>query len=783
MQGLLSISGLASGLDTDALIKKIMDFESRGVQRVQARVKDQQTILDAYGNFESRLLALKSDFESLTTAATFRAKAATSTDETVLTASASSTAGTGTFTITVDQLAQSHQVASQGFTSPTDVIGTGTFSLTVGKRSRADIAIDQNNNTLQGLVDAINNANAGASASLINTGDASTPYRVLITGTDTGAAERVVVDSTLSGGLAPAFGSVAAVVDGAKSGTSMVSSAGGYTGNTSGTMTYTVRTGGMVGVDNIVIDYTDGAGTSGSFTVAAGYTPGDTVDVFGGVHLAFSAGSLANNDTFSTAVTSSTLQAPADARFTLGSGAAGIQLTSSSNRVTNVVDGLTLDLHKVDANPVTIAVNNDTKQIETDVGQLVTQYNAFVDMMDQLFFVETNPNKVDTTKPQAVGALLGDRAAIDMYSEIQRKITDVTQGVDPIVSSLADIGATVNQKGKIALDTSVLDKVLSDDPERVFRLFGTSGTTTDGNVRFLGASSDTVAYTVTSSYPDGYAIDITQAAEKATLAGTQIAAPTTSTPIVVNSSNSSFKVSLGSSSTSELTVTEGVYESGGALASEMQDKINADGSLGTDQVIVRWVDDGGGNGHMEFQSAAYGSSASVGLDSTVGGSIYSSIGHLTATVAYGKDVHGTINGETATGSGQILKGDKGNSFTDGLQVLVSISAADLATQGSAQGLVRVTKGIASLQRDALDRMTNISTGDIKNRKDAVNAKITSLQDQIKRMNSRLDAERERLLSEFRGMEEAIANLQNQQGLLQQGLAALPSAPTGLGLGQ
>ena len=88
------------------------------------------------------------------------------------------------------------------------------------------------------------------------------------------------------------------------------------------------------------------------------YIPGEEIEVFGGVKLSFSAGTLLAADTFSTDATSSSIQAPLDAKFTLGNslgGATGITLTSSSNTVTDVVEGVTLNLHKVSTSAVTIS--------------------------------------------------------------------------------------------------------------------------------------------------------------------------------------------------------------------------------------------------------------------------------------------------------------------------------------------------------------------------------------------------------------------------------------------
>jgi len=75
--------------------------------------------------------------------------------------------------------------------SATSAIGTGTLTLMVGGAS-SSITIDSSNDTLQGIVSAINNApdNPGVSASIITT---TAGARLVLSGTATGAANAIKV--------------------------------------------------------------------------------------------------------------------------------------------------------------------------------------------------------------------------------------------------------------------------------------------------------------------------------------------------------------------------------------------------------------------------------------------------------------------------------------------------------------------------------------------------------------------------------------------------------------
>jgi flagellar hook-associated protein 2 len=94
-------------------------------------------------------------------------------------------------------------MASSGFadTSST-LIGTGTLTITTGDHDPVTIAIDNTNNSLSGLRDSINSANAGVTASIINDGAPGTPYRLLIKANETGTANSFTLVDGISGGQA-----------------------------------------------------------------------------------------------------------------------------------------------------------------------------------------------------------------------------------------------------------------------------------------------------------------------------------------------------------------------------------------------------------------------------------------------------------------------------------------------------------------------------------------------------------------------------------------------------
>ncbi len=185
--------GLASGIDTESLISQLMAIEKRPLLRLEAKVTAKEKQLSIYSDLRSKLTALNSAVSNLKTVSSFSKISATSSDEDIATISATGEADPGSHTLKVTQLATAAKSVSEGFASDLDEIGTGTFSIAIGDET-VEITIDDTNNTLQGLKEAINSSGADVTASVINDGDASNPYRLVISSDETGTAN----DHTIS---------------------------------------------------------------------------------------------------------------------------------------------------------------------------------------------------------------------------------------------------------------------------------------------------------------------------------------------------------------------------------------------------------------------------------------------------------------------------------------------------------------------------------------------------------------------------------------------------------
>ena len=201
----VQFGGLITGLDTNALISGLVKAEHQSIDildRQKVRYQAQDAVI---ASVISALAQVRSAGQGLSLSTDFQKKTASSSNPSVLTATASSAATSGNIDIVVDSLATAQTLQSMSFTESNAAIGTGTLTITAGSKT-SSIVVDGTNNNLSDLRDAINDANANVSASIINVGASTPDYRLIIKSKNTGAANAVTVSGTLTGGADPFAG-------------------------------------------------------------------------------------------------------------------------------------------------------------------------------------------------------------------------------------------------------------------------------------------------------------------------------------------------------------------------------------------------------------------------------------------------------------------------------------------------------------------------------------------------------------------------------------------------
>lgn len=142
------------------------------------------------------------------------------------------------------------------------------------------------------------------------------------------------------------------------------------------------------------------------------------------------------------------LQAPTDATLRID----GFVVTSPTNSITSAIDGVTLELLAAEVGTgIDVSIALDKDKARTSVAGFVTAYNKLIDTINEV--TKYNP---DTRE---AAPLLGDAVVRGLKDGIRREITGVVG--DAVLPSLASIGITTESNGKLALNTTTLDKVFA----------------------------------------------------------------------------------------------------------------------------------------------------------------------------------------------------------------------------------------------------------------------------------------------------------------------------------
>ncbi|MBL0421446.1 flagellar filament capping protein FliD [Ramlibacter sp. AW1] len=174
----ITSTGVGSGLDVNSIVTSLMALEQRPLALLQQRASSLQTRLSAFGTLQGQAAALGDVAKRLATASNWNPMRLDSSRPEALTATASGAAAAGRYRIEVQQLAQAQSLASAAFAGSDTVVGTGTLTLELGSTvggvftpasgaTAMRIAIGPGQQTLAGVRDAINAADAGVQASIV----------------------------------------------------------------------------------------------------------------------------------------------------------------------------------------------------------------------------------------------------------------------------------------------------------------------------------------------------------------------------------------------------------------------------------------------------------------------------------------------------------------------------------------------------------------------------------------------------------------------------------------
>lgn len=723
----IRFSGLSSGIDVESIVNQLISLERLPIQRLQAQSAKIQARQTIFGQFKSALQAFNSAASSLSIPAAFSLNSASVSDETLIGASVTDAAVPGSYSVNVTQLAKAHKLTSAAQTNTTDALGLAGSFLVNGKK--VDITADD---TLSTIASKVNGLNIGVAANVIN-GGTGQAYLVLGAG-KTGKANEIRV-TDITGGVGQGLG----LITGAKSIRDLSGTVAKSANFTSGSATLSTLTGASVtgnltlGTDVIAYDTStdtlqslaDKINATGNHTATVVTEKVDGVDVFRlNVNSASwpagysDPGNLLGVLGITKNAFANEVTAAQDAKLKVD----GVDLTSGSNTLSNIVGGMTMTLKKEGTS--TIQVNQDNSAIKKKFTDFQKAFNEVVG------FIRSNTSFDSET--YQTGALFGDQSVSQVESTLNTMLFD-NLGTGSL-RTLADVGFSLDDQGKLTLDESKLDSAIANKLPDLKALMVSTGSSVNPEIRYVSGGGKSVA-----SGPGGYAVNITQAATKGSVsAKTAFSAPSTVSETIT------FGGALFAGGSVALQVPIG------STLSSLINQINSDSRL---KDLVTASNDGG---VLKLESKRFGSAGNFSAASDqADNSDNSGIGTDGGLVVAGLNVAGTINGEEATGSGQFLLGKAGNAKTDGLQIQYTGTATGNV------GSIVYNRGVAAMSNYRVNSFTDAVNGLLTSVDKTFTDQIKDIDDRITSLNTLVSLHEDTIRKKFLAMEQAMSLSQSQ----------------------
>jgi flagellar hook-associated protein 2 len=472
--GALSSLGAGSGVLTYDVIDKLKKADTTTmVTPFQTRMKNVENQQKQLSALTTQINLFKSSISDFKDGEIFQKRLANVSGSSV---SADVTPGVAVQKISMDvtQLAQNDIYQSNGFDSETTTINNSGNDQTL-KFSYAgqehDITL-KDGATLSDLRDSINDANIGVTASIIDTGSDTNPYKLIIKGNKTGKDNIIKLD----------YGNIDDLGFNQKVYQSKQYSADTDEVNNSGaTQTFKVSINGTdysmdVADQTQVKDFINNINNGNLKDSNGNSLAGISAEYDNGyikLHLQDIGDISIIDDNLTSAMNDNTndtndnrVQQAQNSIFKYN----GTEVTRDSNKIDDLVVGLTMDLNSTGTS--TIDISQDTDTIKKTMKDFVSGYNSIVSKIQDL-------TKYDPDSKTA-GVFQNESAIRNIPNDLQNALfstflSDTTTKKDrngqeydqKITLSATDFGFSMNRTGFLDFDSSKFDKMLKDKPDKV----------------------------------------------------------------------------------------------------------------------------------------------------------------------------------------------------------------------------------------------------------------------------------------------------------------------------
>ena len=420
----------------------------------------------------------------------------------------------------------------------------------------------------------------------------------------------------------------------------------------------------------------------------------------------------------------------------------GLDVTSTSNTVTDAVEGVSFTLKKITSSPVLISVTKDTAKATAGVNGLITAFNQF----------NTEINNLTAYNPKtASGSVLtGDATLRNLASNVRAALNAAVPNSGGQYSTLAELGITTNViDGSLSLNNTKFAAILESDAPHVAKVLAAFGTPSNANVEFVSATTATEvgSYAVVGSLAGGTSGSWT--------AGAAVTDVTYQGGGGSNAAN--FDVTVDGAETISISVS-GNHDAGGgvldaaSLIGEIQGQLDNLASTSATVTIV--------SGVITITSGSTGTASTVTVSNTASDPDNAGLGVDGTGISTAGDAPTTsytINGAAVTTADGVITGAVGTAV-EGLSLKILGSATgDLGTVSFTQGLVSPL--------EALIEGLLADDGLVDARLDGLQSSIADITSQRETLDLRAQALEKRYRSQFNGLETLISQLNTTQSFL------------------
>jgi flagellar hook-associated protein 2 len=474
----INFGGLASGLDTAAIIDALMDVERQPIVRLEADKEFFTNRLSAFKEFNSRLTSFLSSVEALNSSSDLQPKNASLSKEDFFSATAATSAANGTYQLKAVSLAQVQKdVSFSGYANKTSsVFHNGTIIIDDGQANQTTIALDADE-SLESIAEKINDetSSTGVTASIINDGTAN-GYRLVLSSGDAETSFSVEVAGITvdSPNAALDFGHSFALSTNKHSGSYASQNANNFeTGTITVTNTaddsivgiYTISNDDLNGIAS-GLDAIDGIDAVVTGNATDGYklevssTDPNTLKEFS---ISVSGGTTSNGyAALEFGDPNSHTQDAALASIVID----GVTIISPTNTFTDAIEGVALTIDDADAGATTtnLTVSLDEATLNGKMQAFVSGYNNVMS-----FITEQSALGDD-----AVGLLSGDSTLSMVKRRLQSLLTTRIAGNESI-STLSGLGLETQKDGSLTLDNATLSDAIKNNLDDVVKLLAGEG--------------------------------------------------------------------------------------------------------------------------------------------------------------------------------------------------------------------------------------------------------------------------------------------------------------------